>query len=145
MSSPRILHCLRSPVGGLFRHVRDLAGEQARRGYEVGILCDNAGADWLTEARLQEHDHSVSLGVHRVPMVRGLGIHDVTAFLATRKLMQSLQIDVAHGHGAKGGAHARLAARALRAKGQDITTVYTPHGGSLNYEPARSPHACLWP
>ena len=25
MSAPRVLHCLRSPVGGLFRHVRDLA------------------------------------------------------------------------------------------------------------------------
>ena len=35
--------------------------------------------------------------------------------------------DVVHGHGAKGGAYARLAraARAIR--------VYTPHGGSLHY------------
>ena len=28
----RILHCLRAPVGGLFRHVCDLTAEQARRG-----------------------------------------------------------------------------------------------------------------
>jgi glycosyltransferase involved in cell wall biosynthesis len=134
MGSLRILHCLRSPVGGLFRHVRDLAGEQGRRGYNVGILCDDGAADSLTEARLQELDQAVSLGVHRVPMARGLGLNDIAAFLATRKIMQSLQIDVAHGHGAKGGAHARLAARALRSMGRQVATFYTPHGGSLHYE-----------
>ena len=33
-----------------------------------------------------------------------------------------------HGHGAKGGAYARLARAAQRA-----IRVYTPHGGSLHY------------
>ena len=28
----RILHCMRAPVGGLFRHVLDLGAEQAARG-----------------------------------------------------------------------------------------------------------------
>ncbi len=37
----RILHCLRAPVGGLFRHVLDLAEEQAKRGHDVGILADS--------------------------------------------------------------------------------------------------------
>lgn len=39
-----------------------------------------------------------------------------------------------HGHGAKGGAYARLARRTLRAKGQPIKAFYTP-GGTLNYRP----------
>ena len=135
MSAPRILHCLRSPVGGLFRHVRDLAGEQARRGYDVGILCDDQAADSLTEQRLVDLDAAISLGVYRVAMPRGLGLGDFTAFRTARDLIQALQIDVAHGHGAKGGAHARLAGRALKAKGQHVTTIYTPHGGSLHYKP----------
>jgi glycosyltransferase involved in cell wall biosynthesis len=37
----RILHCFRSPVGGIFRHVRDLAEEHAKAGHQVGILCDS--------------------------------------------------------------------------------------------------------
>ena len=135
MSAPRILHCLRSPVGGLFRHVRDLAGEQARRGYDVGILCDNNAADSLTEKRLADLDAAISIGVYRVSMPRGLGIGDFAAFRTARDLIQALQIDIAHGHGAKGGAHARLAGRALKAKGQHVTTIYTPHGGSLHYQP----------
>ena len=135
MTAPRILHCLRSPVGGLFRHVRDLAGEQARRGYDVGILCDAHAADSLTEQRLVELDDAISLGVHRVAIPRHLGLGDIAAYRSTRDLIQALRIDVAHGHGAKGGAHARLAGRALKARGQWVTTIYTPHGGSLHYAP----------
>ena len=135
MNAPRILHCLRAPVGGLFRHVRDLAIEQARRGFDVGVLCDDQAVDSLTEQRLAELGSKISLGVHRVSMSRGLGLTDFTAFRTARNLVQALQIDVAHGHGAKGGAHARLAGRALRSTGQRVTTVYTPHGGSLNYKP----------
>ena len=37
----RIVHCFRSPVGGLFRHVRDLAGAQLAAGHDVGIVCDS--------------------------------------------------------------------------------------------------------
>jgi glycosyltransferase involved in cell wall biosynthesis len=42
---------------------------------------------------------------------------------------------VLHGHGAKGGAYARLAARGLARRGQRIASFYTPHGGSLNLKP----------
>jgi glycosyltransferase involved in cell wall biosynthesis len=42
---------------------------------------------------------------------------------------------VLHGHGAKGGAYARIARRALRREGRAVTSFYTPHGGSLNYKP----------
>ena len=38
----RILHVFRAPLGGLFRHVIDLAGEQAARGHEVGLFFDSA-------------------------------------------------------------------------------------------------------
>ena len=40
-STLRILHCLRAPAGGLFRHVHDLALGQAQLGAEVGIVCDS--------------------------------------------------------------------------------------------------------
>lgn len=35
-----ILHVLRAPVGGLFRHVIDLARGQAARGHRVGLVAD---------------------------------------------------------------------------------------------------------
>lgn len=131
----RILHCLRAPVGGLFRHVLDLAREQARRGHEVGLLADATTGDRLTEERLEALRPALALGVTRTVMARNPGPGDVQAVRFTTDLAQRLDVDVLHGHGAKGGAYARLAGRTLKARGAPLGTFYTPHGGTLNYAP----------
>ncbi|MGZ5851191.1 MAG: glycosyltransferase family 1 protein, partial [Hyphomicrobium sp.] len=46
----RILHVLRAPVGGLFRHVLDLSAAQAERGHDVGLVFDSTNTDPLSEA-----------------------------------------------------------------------------------------------
>src|SRR6185437_14737844 len=48
-----------------------------------------------------------------------------------RALAGKLDIDVLHGHGAKGGVHARLA----RVGNRQRVALNTPHGGVLNYKP----------
>ncbi len=131
----RILHCLRAPVGGLFRHVCDLAAAQSRAGHEVAVVCADTG-NALTDARLDALAGEISLGVHRVPMGRELGFGDARATRRVMALARSLDIDVLHGHGAKGGAYARLAARLLRVRGTAPVCIYTPHGGSLHFDPA---------
>ncbi|MDX2159648.1 MAG: glycosyltransferase family 4 protein [Hyphomicrobiaceae bacterium] len=135
MPTFRILHCLRAPVGGLFRHVRDLAREQARRGHAVGILCDTEG-DALTEGRLAELAPDLVLGISRIPMPRDVGFADMTAVATTRDLARAFRADILHGHGAKGGAYARMAARSLRRRGIRAAAFYTPHGGSLHFSPS---------
>lgn len=132
----RILHCLRAPVGGLFRHVRDLAVAQAERGHEVGVIADSRASDALTEQRLADLARHLALGLHRLPMSRELGWRDFTAASATARIAKQLHIQVIHGHGAKGGAYARLAARRLKRLGLPVTSLYTPHGGSLHYAPS---------
>jgi glycosyltransferase involved in cell wall biosynthesis len=69
----------------------------------------------------------LALGLSRVPMSRQLGASDLPAVAHVARRAAEAAVDVIHGHGAKGGAYARLArnARAIR--------VYTPHGGSLHY------------
>ena len=43
----RILHVLRAPLGGLFRHVVDLARGLAERGHAVGLVTDSlTGGNW---------------------------------------------------------------------------------------------------
>jgi glycosyltransferase involved in cell wall biosynthesis len=123
-------------VGGLFRHVRDLSIEQARRGHAVSVVCDAATADAMTEDRLERLAPYLALGLLRVPMSRELGLRDVTAFLAVKQRALKFDFDVIHGHGAKGGAYSRLAARAVRRTGEPVVSCYTPHGGSLHYHPA---------
>jgi glycosyltransferase involved in cell wall biosynthesis len=50
-------------------------------------------------------------------------------------LAARLNIGVLHGHGAKGGAYARLATRFTRSPARPRLCFYTPHGGSLHYAP----------
>jgi glycosyltransferase involved in cell wall biosynthesis len=127
---------LRAPVGGLFRHVCDLAAEQARRGHAVGVVCDAASGDALTVARLGVLESHLALGLFRTRMSRELGVRDISAYLAIRDHAFDLGIDVIHGHGAKGGAYSRLVARALKRAGLTVASCYTPHGGSLHYHPS---------
>ncbi|MEZ5856220.1 MAG: glycosyltransferase family 4 protein [Hyphomicrobiaceae bacterium] len=136
MQQHRILHCLRAPVGGLFRHVRDLAREQARRGHAVGLICEAGDGDPLTQDRLAELAPDLALGLARLAMPREIGKADVSAAQDVRAIAQAVRADVIHGHGAKGGAYTRLAARSLRRRGIDVLAFYTPHGGSLHYHPA---------
>ena len=124
----RILHIMRAPVGGLFRHVIDLASGQMARGHEVGIIADsNTGSSFAAET-LAGLNKTLSLGVTRVPMSRQVGPLDLSAFAHVKKRAREADADWLHGHGAKGGAYARLV-------GGRALTAYTPHGGSLFYSP----------
>jgi glycosyltransferase involved in cell wall biosynthesis len=131
----RILHCLRAPVGGLFRHVLDLAEEQAAHGHDVGILAASTAEDRLTSAKFAAIAAKLSLGIARIPINRQPGLSDLAAVRAVRAHAATLDLDVLHGHGAKGGAYARFAARRLSARGRHVKSFYTPHGGSLNFKP----------
>jgi glycosyltransferase involved in cell wall biosynthesis len=122
----RILHILRTPVGGLFRHVVDLAREQVKRGHEVGIIADSSTGGDAAATTLAELEPDLSLGLSRVPMSRQIGTADRKVVRHVAARAHETKANVLHGHGAKGGAYARLASSpALR--------VYTPHGGSLHY------------
>ncbi len=130
-----VLHVLRAPVGGLFRHVRDLVPAQSALGMEVGVVCDSNAADRLTEERLAALEPHLKLGLHRISMSRGLGLGDASAYRGVLAAAERTGAAILHGHGAKGGAYARLAASALGKRGQRILSFYTPHGGSLNFPP----------
>ncbi len=131
----RILHVMRAPVGGLFRHVLDLAGEQARRGHSVGIVADGNATDALTAKKLAGIAPKLRLGLSLVPMRRQPGVGDLFALRSVGKIARALELDVIHGHGAKGGAYARLAKAMLALHGDHVSAFYTPHGGSLHYKP----------
>ncbi|MFN0263342.1 glycosyltransferase family 4 protein [Tepidamorphus sp. 3E244] len=129
----RIVHCFRAPVGGLFRHVVDLAGEQADLGHEVGIVCDSTTGGQLGEDMLDALKPKLKLGITRFPISRMPGLGDLSAAMRVRAVMREIQPDVVHGHGAKGGMYARM--WPLPSRTGTATSAYTPHGGSLNYKP----------
>jgi glycosyltransferase involved in cell wall biosynthesis len=137
VSSPlRVLHCLRAPIGGLFRHVHDLAKGQSELGLEVGIICDSETGGEAAARALARLADNCALGVTRCAMPRQIGPGDWRGYRAVKRPAAELGVRVLHGHGAKGGAYARLAARGLKRKGAGPRAFYTPHGGSLHYSPA---------
>ena len=73
----KILHVLRAPVGGLFRHVVDLARGQAALGHQVGIVADSSTGGTTAEAILAELSHDLALGLTRLPMSRHIDWSDV--------------------------------------------------------------------
>lgn len=130
-----ILHCIRAPVGGAFRHVVDLALAQTAAGHRVGVICDSLTGGDFGAARIAELAPRLALGVIRTPMQRRVTPHDLRVAWRLCRRVAGLAPNVLHGHGAKGGAYARLIGTALRAAGQRPARLYTPHGGSLHLDP----------
>lgn len=126
----RILHAVRAPVGGIFRHILDLAAGQAERGHHVGILADSLTGGERATAALKDLAPKLKLGVHRLAIHREPHPTDVFAAMKFLKLANSLNLNVLHGHGAKAGAFVRM-----KGKSAKTIRVYTPHGGSLHYPP----------
>lgn len=124
----KILHAVRAPVGGIFRHIIDLANGQADRGHQVGIVADSLTGGKRADDALAEIAPRLALGVHRIAIHREPWPTDVLVWLKFRSLIAQLKPDVLHGHGAKAGVFLRLKSRA-----DNIIRVYTPHGGSLHY------------
>ncbi|KAB1086034.1 glycosyltransferase family 4 protein [Neorhizobium galegae] len=129
----RILHCFRSPVGGIFRHVRDLVEEHRAAGHEVGILCDSSTGGAHEDRLFDSIRPHLSLGLTRIPMRRAIAPSDFVAIYKSYKHIKSLQPNILHGHGAKGGAIARLIGSALRVNRYRVARLYSPHGGSLHF------------
>jgi glycosyltransferase involved in cell wall biosynthesis len=129
----RIVHVLRAPLGGLFRHVLDVTREQIARGHQVGIIADSTTGGTRADAVLQELRPQLALGLLRLPIQRLPHPSDIGVLVQIQARLRTLRPDVIHGHGSKGGLFARLPGllpfqrRAIRA--------YTPHGGSFNYRP----------
>ncbi len=132
--SLRILHCVRSPVGGIFRHIVDLATEQTARGHAVGIICDSSTGGAFEEDIIRRIEPSLALGIQRFPMRRELALSDIAMIARLRRPIAALNPDVLHAHGSKGGAYARIVGTLLRAFGSSVARIYTPHGGSMHYD-----------
>jgi glycosyltransferase involved in cell wall biosynthesis len=124
----RILHAVRAPVGGIFRHILDLVNGQADRGHHVGLIADSLTGGDRAEAALKQIAPRLKLGVYRFAIHREPRPTDILAWLHFMRLIKRLKPDVLHGHGAKAGAFVRLRPRSRR-----TIRVYTPHGGSLHY------------
>lgn len=126
----RILHAVRAPVGGIFRHIVDIAAGQAERGHAVGIVADSLTGGERADTAFGQLAPRMKLGIHRIPIHRAPHPSDFVVWLRFAHLVHRLEPNVLHGHGAKAGAFVRL-----RPSARSSIRIYTPHGGSLHFGP----------
>ena len=124
----RIMHATRAPVGGIIRHILDLANGQADRGHHVGIIADSLTGGERADQALAEIAPRMKLGVYRIAIRREPSPLDFVTWAQFARMVSRFKPNVLHGHGAKAGAFLRM-----RGVSKDAIRVYTPHGGSLHY------------
>ena len=115
----RILHAVRAPVGGIFRHILDLANGQADRGHHVGILADSLTGGERADKALAEIAPRLKLGVHRLRDPSRTVADDFLVWLRLRRLIAAAQ--------ARRAARPRRQGRRLR-----------PHAAALQRQPSAS-------
>lgn len=135
MQNLSIVHVVRSPIGGIFRHIADLSRAQNAAGHAVGLVCDSTTGGTFENEQIKALAPHLSLGVRRVPMARSIGPGDALALWGVLRAIRSMRPDVIHAHGAKGGIYGRLSARLMRRPGRYVAAFYAPHGGSMHYDP----------
>lgn len=134
----RIVHVFRAPLGGLFRHVVDLAAEQSARGHDVGMFFDSGADSERVRTALASIPGGLKLGVETTPIDRNPGVSDFAAMARFVAWLRKVGPDVVHGHGSKGGVYARFS-RVVGAQ-RGAIRAYTPHGGSFNFQPGSGRH-----
>ncbi len=97
----RVLHIMRLPMGGLFRHVRDLVTGQQEAGIAAGVVCAEPPDDGISAKRLVEMERYCGLGLHVLPMSRLPGFGDIANAYELAALVRHLKPGILHGHGAK--------------------------------------------
>ncbi len=135
----RILHCFLSLENGLLRCIIDLVTEQARLGYDIGIVCSDTKNDPIIEKKLRQIETLCTLGINRIPMKPRLSLIDFSGIRATRQFAEKIEAKIIHGHGTTGGIYARFAAGKLNRLGRNVAVFYSPHNLTQNLDKIQLP------
>ena len=85
----RILHAVRAPVGGIFRHILDLANGQADRGHQVGIIADSlTGGERADSGAEQRSPRASSSACIASPSAANRGPTDLLVWLRFARLIR---------------------------------------------------------
>lgn len=123
MKKQKILYIVGDPVGGIRKHIHDLILGLNPKLFEIYYVHSNVHVD---EKFIIEIDNIRSKIDGEMPLkiVKSPNISDIFNIYNIIKFVVKNNIDIIHGHGAKGGMYARVAAL-VTAK----YSIYTPHGG----------------
>jgi len=118
-----LVQILRSPEGGIRKHVVDILENLSNEHYDTVFITDRT-----TEDRdLNYLSTKYSVEFYNLRIIDRPGFRDIVNIVKIIFFLIGKKNIILHGHGAKGGLYARVCSLFLKCK-----SVYTPHGGSLH-------------
>ena len=70
---------MRSPIGGIFRHIVDLVDAQTKAGHDIGIICNSTTGGRFEDEVIATVSPKLSLGAKRFPMRQSVALSDFVA------------------------------------------------------------------
>jgi glycosyltransferase involved in cell wall biosynthesis len=120
-----ILQITGFPEGGIGTHLITIC-EKLQNKYNISIATNFERQDLRFKEAYTEMKNNFSC-ITDLRIEKNPSYKDVLNILKLYKIYKDRDIDVIHGHGAKGGLYARILGLLLKSK-----VAYTPHGGSLH-------------
>jgi len=120
----KILQIVGDPVGGIRKHVNDIL-RGLNEEFDFFYISSQRG-----DATFYEEIDDISQRIRKhlmLDIVKRPSIRDIINIARIYRFLKANQIDLVHGHGAKGGLYARVAGKLAGCK-----VVYTPHGGVVH-------------
>lgn len=123
----KILFILEATLGGIRKHLLDLAYSLDMDKYELFLIYSLERADDTFKDELPNLEKKIKL--FHLKMNRNISFKDdFKSLLSIIKLVNAIKPDLIHMHGAKAGALGRISVLFNK----NIRTIYTPHGGALH-------------
>lgn len=118
-----LVQILRSPEGGIRKHVVDIFENLSSEKFEKVFITDFSSCDRDLSYLVESHNvRFFDLKISDKP-----GLLDLVNIIKIRNFLKGRSNLLLHGHGAKGGLYARACSFLL-----GCPCLYTPHGGSLH-------------
>lgn len=122
MKKLKVVQIVRAPQGGIRKHVLEIIDNIDNTKFESVLITNTNESDSVFNKWKNQN-----IQIIEYPIVDSPGFNDIRALIYLYKIIRTLNVDIIHGHGAKGGLYARIIGRLLRKK-----VIYTAHGGSLH-------------
>lgn len=122
-----VLQIVGDPVGGIRKHIHSILNGLDEKQFYFSYSYSNAHVDahFLKEIIYLRNRLSgeLELNIRKKPHFT-----DIFNLWRLVRFVKKKQVDVIHGHGAKGGLYARLVGMIC-----NVPSIYTPHGGVAHY------------
>ena len=126
MAKLHVLQITNEPVGGIRRHVFDILTNLNQNKFVQSYAYSTKVSDSRFHIGMKNLQRELYATIP-LNIVKKPHYVDILNIIRLAKFVRRSQVDILHGHGAKGGVYARVVGKIC-----SVPAVYTPHGGIVH-------------